>query len=98
MSPEPRCYRFGKGLTIDGKRASCGQLVTVGAVHDQAAGRPHLPVQKADCVLFVVVRTERIRTHHFGKIAGLVGECPDLRSHLMNDHGHAGLSGLPGGL
>lgn len=70
----------------------------VGHFHDQSAGGPHFPMQKPDRVLFVIVGTERVRTHHFGIVTGFMGEGFNFGPHLVQYDLYAAFSGLPGGL
>ena len=86
-----------EGVAVHGQRAARGQLVAVGGGHDEAARRPHLPVQLAHGVVHVVVRAEAVGTDHLGAVAGAMGEGADLRAHLVQDHGNARPGGLPRG-
>ena len=62
---------------------------------DQAARFAHFPMQQTHGVLFVIVRPERVGTHHLAQIAGLVGEGFDLGAHFVDHDGHAPICGLP---
>ena len=88
----------GEGLAVDGERAAGGDGVAVGGGDDEAAGRPHLPVQQADGVLLVVVGAEGVRADELGQAVGLVGEGADHGAHLVQHDRHARLGDLPGGL
>jgi len=52
-------------------------------------------VQQADGVLFVIVRAKGIGADHFGQIAGAMGEGGNFGPHLVNNHLHAHVGGLP---
>ncbi len=88
----------GEGHAVDGERAAGGDGVAVGGGDDEAAGLAHLPVQQADGVLLVVVGAEGVGADQLGEAVGLVGEGADDGAHLVQDHRHAGLGDLPGGL
>ena len=67
-------------------------------LQDQALGRPHLPMQEPDRVLFMIVGPERVRTDHLGEIAGAMREGALQGAHFVDDDGDAALHGLPSGL
>ena len=87
-----------EGDAVDGERAAGGDGVAVGAGDDEAPGGAHLPVQEADGVLLVIVGAEGIAAHELGQRAGLVRGGADAGAHLVQDHRHAHLRRLPGGL
>ena len=84
-----------EGVTVDGEGAARGQAVTVGHRHDQPVSGAHFPMQKADGVLFVVIRAQRVGADHLGQVAGAMGEGAGLGAHFMDHHGHAHIGGLP---
>jgi hypothetical protein len=55
-------------------------------------------MQKADRVLFVIIRAEGIGTYHFRQMPSLMGKCANLWAHLMDDDLLTKLCGLPSGL
>lgn len=88
----------GEGIAVDGERSTCRKAVFLGHLHHEAACRPHLPVEEADGVLFVVVRAEGVRAHHLGEVAGAVGEGFHHWPHFVQGHGDAEVGCGPGGL
>ncbi len=92
--------RGGDGLreavAIHRQRAAGGQLVAIGAAHDQRAEPAHLGVQHADCVRGLVIRAEGIGADQLGKPVGLVGIGAAFGPHLVQHHGHAAPGELPG--
>jgi hypothetical protein len=91
-------FRHGgrKTVAVDGQRAAGRNLVGVAAGHDQRAGKPHFGMQQADRVGLGVVGTKGIGADEFGETVGLVGVGPAHAAHFVQDHGDAGLRGLPG--
>ena len=78
-----------KGSRSTARAPPAGRRCAVGHLHDQPARGAHLPVEKADGVLFVVVRAEGVGADHLGEVAGAVGEGADLGAHLVDDDGDA---------
>jgi hypothetical protein len=91
------CHGGGEGIAVDGEGATGGKAVFLGHFHHEAACGAHLPMEKADGVLFVVVRAEGVGADHLGKVAGAVGEGADLGPHLVDDDGDARVCSGPGG-
>ena len=52
-------------------------------LHDQAASGPHLPMQKADRVLLIIVRAEGVRAYQLGQPVGVVGIGALHAAHLV---------------
>ena len=45
----------------------------IGRRHDQSCSLTHLPVEKTNGILFIVIRAERIGADQFGKAIGVMG-------------------------
>ena len=97
MRFQPAVTAAAKGSRSTARAPPAGRRCFCGHFHDQAACGPHLPVQQADGVLFVVIRAEGVGADHLGEVAGAVGEGADLGPHFVDDDGHAHVCGLPGG-
>ena len=89
-------YRFRERITIHGQRATGGQAVLLGHLHDQPVSRPHFPMQQAHGVLFVIIRPERVGTDHLGQMAGPMRKGCHLGPHFVDDHLQPHVGGLPG--
>ncbi|MCY1239343.1 hypothetical protein D9M72_521350 [compost metagenome] len=85
-------------MTIDGERAAGRNLVGIGGLHDQRAGKAHFRMQNADRIAGRIIRAERIGTDEFGKAVGLVRVGAAHAAHLVQNDRDAGLGNLPGSL
>ena len=98
MRQKRRRHRLREGIAIHRERATGGNAMLFGGLHDKAVGGTHFPMQQPDGVLFVIIRAKRVGTDHFGQIAGTMGKGFHLWAHFMNDDRHAHMGGLPCGL
>lgn len=98
MRAQCRSHCTRERIAINGKRATGRKTVLLGHLHDQPTSRAHFPMQQANGVPLMIVRTERVRAHHLGEVAGAVREGAHVGAHFVKHDGHACLSRLPGSL
>ena len=55
MGQKPGGDCLGKGISVHGQSAACGQAVGMGHFHNQPLGRAHFPMQEAHCVALIIV-------------------------------------------
>ena len=87
----------GKPVAVDRQRAAGRNLVGVGRAHDQRAQPAHFGMQQPDRIVGGIVGAERIGADQFGEAIGSVRFGHPDRTHLVQDHGNAGIGDLPGG-
>ncbi len=63
--------------------------------HDQRVGRPHLPMQKSNSIVLIIIGPEGIRTHQFGQPIGLMRVSASNRSHFVDNYLYVSTGCLP---
>src|SRR5918993_1225251 len=78
-------------------RAPRRHLMGVALRHDERTQGPHLLMEQADGIGRGIVGAEGVGADELGEPGGLMRFRPTDRAHLVQDHGHAAPSDLPGG-
>ena len=96
MGHQPFGDRFGERFAIHRECAARGQAMGICRGHDQTVCGAHLPMEKTNGVLFVIIGSKRVGAHHLGQVSGLVSESCNFGAHFMDDNIHAHVRSLPG--
>ncbi len=91
-------YGGGKAFAVDRQRPAGRHLVGVGGAHDQRAELAHLGVQQPDGIVGGIIGAEGIGADELGQPVSAVGFGHAGRAHFVQNHAHAALGHLPGGL
>jgi len=84
-----------KAFAVDSQRTTCGNLMCIGARHDERSGKAHFGMKNADGIGFGIIRAERVGTDKLGQLLGLVGVGAAYGAHFVQYDGHARLRELP---
>ena len=87
---------IGEPVPIHGQSTSGRHLMFVRAGNDDRIGNAHFLMQDTHGIGLGIIRSEGIGTYQFGQAVGLVCLGAAHRTHLMQNHRHAGIGSLPG--
>ncbi|QTK78486.1 hypothetical protein AT6N2_C0610 [Agrobacterium tumefaciens] len=90
-------HGFGKPVAVDGKRAAGRHLVSIGAGHDQRAGKPHFRMNDTDRIRRRIVGAEGIGTDQFRQRIALMCVRAAHAAHFMQNNGDTAFGNLPCG-